>query len=148
MKATWSLSAPPVPTTAFLTTVAAYSATGRPARAGATRAMARAWPSLSALAALLFMKVSSTAASSGLCSATRALIASNRTSRRSEKGRDSLGAMTPCATWARRAPSMVITPQPVRRRPGSSPRIRTAAMGDSIGVFGDCSSRPISPPQG
>ena len=30
MKATWALSAPPVPTTAFFTTLAAYSATDQP----------------------------------------------------------------------------------------------------------------------
>src|SRR5665647_1594980 len=36
MKPTWALSALPVPTTAFLTTVAAYSATVSPARAGLT----------------------------------------------------------------------------------------------------------------
>src|SRR5205085_9307401 len=44
---TWALSAEPVPTTAFFTTVAAYSATSRPARAGTIIAMARAWPSFS-----------------------------------------------------------------------------------------------------
>src|ERR1019366_6086419 len=39
---TWSLSAPPVPTTAFLTVLAPYSVTGTPARAGASSATPRA----------------------------------------------------------------------------------------------------------
>ena len=42
MNATCALSAPPAPTTAFFTTLAAYSATGRPALAGAIIAAARA----------------------------------------------------------------------------------------------------------
>ena len=65
MKATWALSAPPVPTTAFLTTLAAYSATGRPAAAGAIMAAARAWPSFRVEEPLAVMKVSSIAASCG-----------------------------------------------------------------------------------
>ena len=98
MKPTCSFSALPVPTTAFFTTLAAYSATGRPARAGTSRAMARAWPSFSALWALLFMKVSSTAASTGRWASMIRLISSNRHNSRSAKGRVSFGATTPCAT--------------------------------------------------
>ena len=44
---TCSLSAPPVPTTARFTAFAPYSATGRPASAGASSATPRAWPSFS-----------------------------------------------------------------------------------------------------
>ena len=98
-----------------------------PARAGASMAAARAWPSLRAEAALLFMKVSSMAASSGDQSATTALIPSNRARRRSEKGAFSSGAITPWPRWDSRLPSTRITPQPVRRRPGSRPRIRRGA---------------------
>ncbi|MBP2291912.1 hypothetical protein J2851_001673 [Azospirillum rugosum] len=43
----------------------AYSATDSPACAGTSSATARAWPSFSVETALVFTKVSSTAASSG-----------------------------------------------------------------------------------
>ena len=39
---TWSLSAPPVPTTASFTVFAPYSATDRPAMAGTSKATPRA----------------------------------------------------------------------------------------------------------
>ena len=55
----------PAPTMVFLTRLGAYSATGRPAIAGTSMAMPRAWPSLSVAAASLLTKVASTAASSG-----------------------------------------------------------------------------------
>ena len=38
----------------------------------------------------------------------------------------SCGAITPWAMWLSRAPSIATTPQPVRRRPGSRPRMRIA----------------------
>ena len=92
MKATWVLSAPPVPTTAFLTTVAAYSATGRPARAGAIMAAARAWPSFRVDEPLALTKVSSIAASCGrVRRRSTPPTPSNRTSSRSEKGAVSRG---------------------------------------------------------
>ncbi len=59
------LSARPCPTTAFFTMLLAYSATDSPAKAGTSRATARACPSFSVETALLLTKVSSTAASSG-----------------------------------------------------------------------------------
>ncbi len=86
MKATWVLSAPPVPTTAFFTTLAAYSLTESPAWAGASMAAARAWPSFRVDEPLAVTKVSSIAASSGPWAATTSLTATNRQSRRSESG--------------------------------------------------------------
>src|SRR5690606_16066687 len=64
MKAIWLLSACPAPTTAFLIRLGAYSATLRPARAGASMTAARAWPSFSVEAGLTLTKTSSMAASS------------------------------------------------------------------------------------
>ena len=64
--AIWRLSAWPAPVTDFFTRLAAYSNTGRPARAGASSTTPRAWPSLSVEPGLTFTKVSSTAASIGL----------------------------------------------------------------------------------
>src|SRR5215207_4337389 len=51
---------------------------------------------------------------------------SKRNSSRSAKGSFSCGAITPWAIHARREPLTATTPQPVRRRPGSSPSIRIA----------------------
>ena len=45
--AIWRLSAWPAPVTDFFTRLAAYSNTGRPARAGASITTPRAWPSFS-----------------------------------------------------------------------------------------------------
>ena len=53
--------------TVFLTAFGAYSATARPASAGTSMAMPRAWPSFSVATASLLTKVVSTAASSGTC---------------------------------------------------------------------------------
>src|SRR5258708_34491715 len=60
----------PAPMMVFFTRLGAYSETGRPAIAGATMAMPRAWPSLRVADASLLTKVASTAASSGACSST------------------------------------------------------------------------------
>src|SRR5450432_4074684 len=53
-------------------------------------------------------------------------IASKRASSRRASGRAGSGAITPWAMWESRDPSTATTPQPVRRRPGSSPRMRIA----------------------
>src|SRR6185437_7417809 len=60
-----ALSPCPAPTTVFLTTLGAYSATDSPARAGTSMATPRAWPSFSVDAPLALTKVCSTAASCG-----------------------------------------------------------------------------------
>ena len=62
---TCAFSAPPVPTTAFLTTDGVYSPTSRPARAAAHSTTPRAWPSLSVDWALELTNTSSQAAASG-----------------------------------------------------------------------------------
>src|SRR3984893_9177188 len=63
----------PVPTMVFFTRLGAYSATGRPAMAGTSMAIPRAWPSLRVAAASLLTKVFSTAASCGACALTISL---------------------------------------------------------------------------
>ena len=55
----------PAPTIVFFTRLGAYSATVKPARAGTSMAMPRAWPSFRVAAALVLTKVCSTAASCG-----------------------------------------------------------------------------------
>ena len=60
MKATWSLSAVPVPTMASLILRGANSATGTPAMESAAMAAPRAWPSFSAERGLALTSVSST----------------------------------------------------------------------------------------
>ena len=62
---TCAFSAAPVPTTAFLTSRAAYSPTSIPARAAIISTTPRAWPSLSVDCGFLLTNTSSTAAASG-----------------------------------------------------------------------------------
>src|SRR5271163_302903 len=119
--AIWRLSAWPAPVTDFFTRLAAYSKTGRPARAGANTTTPRAWPSFSVDPALMFTKVSSTAASIGRCASTMAATPSNSSRSRSASVPEAATLTTPCATWRSRLPSTSITPQPVNRRPGSRP---------------------------
>ncbi len=76
----------------------------------------------------MLTNTSSMAASSQSWAAQTAPTASSRNSNRSLKGAPSGGATTPCATQRSRDPSATITPQPVRRKPGSSPRIRVATF--------------------
>ena len=115
----------PAPTTVFFTTLGAYSATISPACAGTSMAMPRAWPSLSV--------------------ADRVGIDEGRLHRRfvrpefldhraaarhgsppavGPSAARSLVSTEPQATWISRLPSASIRPQPVRRRPGSMPRMR------------------------
>ncbi len=72
MYCTWVLSAPPLPTTAFLMWRGAYSLTGRPALTQAQIAAPRAWPSFRADCGFFDRNTVSTAASSGLNSAMAA----------------------------------------------------------------------------
>ena len=120
--ATWRLSAWPRRSPTFLTRLAAYSNTGRPARAGASSATPRAGPSFRVDPGLMLTKVSSTAASVGPLrldhrgEAVEQARAGVRPACRSVRA-----WTTPCATWRSRLPSTSITPQPVIRRPGSRP---------------------------
>src|SRR6202035_1492660 len=133
----WFLSAWPAPTTVFFTWFGAYSATEIPNIAGASMATPRAWPSFKVATPSLLTKVCSTAASSGLKSSSTAAspswIAKGGVARRRPSG----GSPEPQPTKASRLPSISITPQPVRRRPGSMPRIRTGWRigGDVMGAF-------------
>src|SRR5712671_5142844 len=122
---TWFLSACPAPTTVFFTWFGAYSATEIPNIAGASIATPRAWPSFSVATPSLLTKVCSTAASAGRKSPSTAARPPWIASRRLASGRPSGGSTEPQPTNISRLPSISITPQPVRRRPGSMPRMRT-----------------------
>src|SRR5215510_5694730 len=130
--AIWRLSAWPTPVTDFFTKFAAYSNTGRPARAGANSTTPRAWPSFSVEPGLTLTNVSSTAASSGRCASTMAATPSNSSRNRSASGADEPTRTMPCATWRSRLPSTSITPQPVSRRPGSRPISLIGASGREL----------------
>src|SRR5580692_1729497 len=121
----WFLSAWPAPTTVFLTWFGAYSATAMPNIAGASMATPRACPSFSVATPSLLTKVCSTAASAGRKSPSTAARPSWIASKRLASGRPSGGSTEPQPTNVSRLPSISITPQPVRRRPGSMPRMRT-----------------------
>src|SRR5580692_10059843 len=121
----WLLSAWPAPTTVFFTWLGAYSATDIPTIAGASIATPRAWPSFSVATPSLLTKVCSTAASTGRKPPSTAASPSWIASRRLASGRPSAGSTEPQPTKVSRLPSISITPQPVRRRPGSMPRMRT-----------------------
>ena len=127
------LSAWPAPTTDFFTRLAAYSNTGRPARAGASITTPRAWPSFRVEAGLTLTKVSSTAASIGLLRGDHRGDALEQLVRAARPASRSVGTLTtPCATWRSRLPSTSITPQPVSRRPGSRPISRIARSGREL----------------
>src|SRR5690606_24625881 len=123
MKWTWAFSAPPVPTTAFLTSRAAYSPTVRPARAAVERTTPRAWPSFRVDCGFLLTNTSSTAAVSGECSSIKASSWRERSASRSGSGAPVFVFIWPLARWERRLPSARTRPQPVVPSPGSSPRI-------------------------
>ncbi|KIU36721.1 hypothetical protein SR39_04945 [Methylobacterium radiotolerans] len=90
-----TFSAWPEPATVFLIRLGAYSNTGRPARAGTSSAIARAWPSLSVAWASLLTKVSSTATSSGRTASTMRPIPSNSSRRRRASGSSPSEVTTP-----------------------------------------------------
>src|SRR5690348_13715269 len=120
---TCALSAPPVPTTAFLTSVGEYSPTGMPARAAHRSATPRAWPSFRVDCGFWFTKTSSTAAASGLCSAIVASSCSASRARRCASGNAGSVFSWPFATCESRLPSAWMIAQPVVPSPGSRPRI-------------------------
>jgi hypothetical protein len=121
MACTCTLSAFPLPTTAFFTRRAAYSATGIPPRAAVINMTPRAWPSLSVDCGFLLTKTSSTAVPSGACSAMRLSSCRARSASRSGSGAAVSVFSWPLAMWERRLPSAWISPQPVVPRPGSNP---------------------------
>src|ERR1700692_2445519 len=131
----WFLSAWPAPTTVFLCGFAAYSETVIPNIAGASIATPRACPSFSVATPSLLTKVCSTAASAGLKSPRTAARPSWLARRRLASGRPSGGSTEPQPMKISRLPSISITPQPGRRRPGSMPRMRTGWRigGDVLG---------------
>src|SRR5258706_7933114 len=105
---TCSFCAWPTPTTDFLMWLVAYSAISSPACAAASKAIARAWPSLSAAEGSLATKACSTAMADGPCSAITFSSARCSASRRSPRPSAAPGAMTPCATGLRRRPETAI----------------------------------------
>src|SRR5215472_10056244 len=122
MWATWNFSAAPEPTTASLIARGAYSNTGTPSGM-AHSAAPRACPSFSALSALRLTNTRSTATSAGACSESSALSPS-KIRRSRAAGAAAATFRQPCATGSSSLPRHSITPKPVRREPGSRPRIR------------------------
>src|SRR6185437_15268899 len=90
--------------------------------------------SLSALSTLRLTNTRSIATSPGPCRAMSSRRLSKMT--RSRSGRNSSAAATvtqPCATCTQSTPRRSMTPYPVRRDPGSRPRIRRPSVGASGG---------------
>src|SRR4029077_7679272 len=127
MCATWNFSAAPEPTTASLTARGAYSNTGVPAGT-AHSAAPRACPSFRALSTLRLSKTRSTATSPGWC-VEKSSCRPSRISRRRAAGAAAVRFRQPCATAMSCVPRHSITPKPVRREPGSRPRMRTLMAG-------------------
>src|ERR1700733_6382048 len=126
--ATCRFSAWPTPTTVFLMRFAAYSATGRPVRARVASATPRACPSFSADCGSRLMNVSSTAASCGFSRSTRPVSKRWIAARRSASELAASVSIEPQPMKMSREPAASITPQPVARRPGSTPSMRIAPM--------------------
>src|SRR6516165_4563174 len=110
--------------------LAEYSDTGSPRSAGANSTTPRATPSFNVEAGLRLTKVSSTAASSGWKRSITEVICRNRETSRIARGRSVAACTAPAAMWVRRLPVTSITPQPVCRNPGSSPRTRIVCRVD------------------
>ncbi len=124
----WPLSPWPAPTTVFFTAFGAYSAIGSPSSAGTSSAMPRAWPSFSVAEASRLTKVCSMAASSGLSRANTSCKPSKIWRSREPRLSSSSETIAPQATKTSLTPSESITPQPVRRSPGSMPIMRMLAV--------------------
>src|SRR5690606_11234869 len=141
-----ALSAAPVPTTASLTSRAAYSLTGRSRRTTALIAAPRAWPSLSAESALRPTNTCSMATSSGRYSSISAARPCSRRLSRSAKPPSPSSTKGWWCTWRMRPPaSTSMMPTPVRCEPGSIPRMRAAGIAARTG-FMPASRMPGPPP--
>ncbi len=141
--ATCRFSACPTPTTVFLMRLAAYSATGRPLRANVASATPRACPSFSADCGSRLMKVSSTAASCGPSRSTSPVSKRWIAASRSASDVAASVSIDPQPIKINRGPAASITPQPVARRPGSTPRMQIAPM-----VIGKADIRISAPTHG
>src|SRR5271165_1031591 len=108
--------------------LAAYSDTGRSLSASAASVTPRAWPSLRVDWGSRLTKVSSTAASCGLSRSISAVSAQWIAASRSASEAAASVWIDPQATKESLEPAASISPQPVLRRPGSTPRIRITAM--------------------
>ena len=126
--ATCRFSACPTPTTVFLMRFAAYSATGRPVRASDASATPRACPSFSADCGSRLMNVSSIAASCGPSRSTSPMSERWIAASRSASEVAASVSIEPQPRKLSRDPAASITPHPVVRRPGSTPRMRIAPM--------------------
>src|SRR6516225_10165206 len=107
----------------------AYSNTGTSAGI-AHSAAPRACPSFNALSALRLTNTRSTATSAGACSESSALSPS-KIRRSRAAGAAAATFRQPCATGSSSLPRHSITPKPVRREPGSRPRMRTRSAAAS-----------------
>ena len=126
--ATCRFSACPTPTTVFLTRLAAYSATGKPVRASDAMATPRACPSFSADCGSRLTNVSSIAASWGPSRSTSPTSERWIAASRSASEDAASVPIEPQLRKLSRDPAASITPHPVVRSPGSTPRMRIAAM--------------------
>ena len=126
--ATCRFSACPAPTTVFLTRLAAYSATGKPVSASDAIATPRACPSFSADCGSRLTNVSSIAASWGSSRSTSPMSERWIAASRSASEDAASVPIEPQLRKLSRDPAASITPHPVVRKPGSTPRMRIAAM--------------------
>src|SRR6185312_13561699 len=122
---TCTFSALPYPTTLIFTSSGEYSASASPASPITNRATPRTCASFSADLALTAWNTSSTAASSGRCSRMTSRSPPAISSNLRSKGHLGLVLITPAMTIRCRAPSLSITPYPVRSLPQSMPSTRT-----------------------
>src|SRR5689334_7967967 len=113
--------------------LAEYSATGSPHSAGASSTTPRATPSRKVEEGLRLTKVSSTAASSGRKRSTTAVICRKSETSRVASGWSVAAWITPSPTWVSRSPVASMTPHPVCRSPGSSPKTRISGSLPAMG---------------
>ncbi len=122
---TWALSARPLPLTAALTSLGVCSATGRPRRAAATRAMPLACAVPITVLTLCWLNTRSTATASGWCRSSHSSIPVSMACRRWAIGRSAGVRITPTSTMLSGRPTdPSTTPMPQRVRPGSMPSTR------------------------
>ena len=121
------LSARPVAQTASLISLGVNSSTGRPARSAATSAAPLAWPRRSVLCGFTLTKTRSAEARSGFVRSIT--FESSRTMCPSLAESSPSGTrIMPLSTRTNRPLAASMTPQPVRLRPGSRPRMRIVKL--------------------
>ena len=97
MCCTWSLVAPPYPTTLSFTSLEVYCTTSQPPSAATSRASPLAWPTDMAVLALTWKKTRSTTTAAGRSSCTSARSSVCRINSRSARGAAGSVSTTPAA---------------------------------------------------